>query len=203
MDNLTHNDHESKLSELPLCQFSIKNVCDTLEIWVHNDVKYKNNLLRIETILENHSLSGDSLIKISNKTKDILQQEILNIVTHNTCDIIFQCFQNDKQKYPDIFQTKTIQQCARILCDYPLQSLVLKLKNEKIDGKQMIHILHNEANDMIKNHTGWDDKEVEQIKLLFLRYWTFDKKQFIDTMCSVFTNKHHQTLKIALDKIKE
>eukprot|EP01084_Bolivina_argentea_P267617 454333_1 len=211
MDNLTHNDHESKLSELPLCQFSIKNVCDTLEIWVHNDVKYKNNLLRIETILENHSLSGDSLIKISNKTKDILQQEILNIVTHNTCDIIFQCFQNDKQKYPDIFQTKTIQQCARILCDYPLQSLVLKLKNEKIDGKQMIHILHNEANDMIKNHTGWDDKEVEQIKLMFLRYWTFTKDEFLNNMNTTLVNnnnsndKNYMTLVpyVVFNRIKE
>eukprot|EP01084_Bolivina_argentea_P267618 454334_1 len=204
------NHHEElKAVESPLCQFSVENICNQLDIWIHNDTNYKTNLSRMVSIFEKYSLSGNNLTNIPSKTYQIIQKKIYlhmsQFLTKSTFTIMFKYFDESKQEDTNSFTSKSAEQCARILYDYPLQLLLSKFRNEKINGKKLIRILQDPKNHMIQIITGWEDKEVEQIKLLFLRYWTFNKKQFIDKMCSAFTNKDHQTFipKIAFDKIKE
>eukprot|EP01083_Nonionella_stella_P250247 864484_1 len=164
---------------LPLCQFAINDICGTLKHAMHNDLYHKANSARMEQIFTNHELSGENWMESSAK-KGAIKQQMLRFMTETTFNIIFQCFDEWKENDKEGIRCKSATQIARILYDYPLKHLIDALHNDSIDGQQIIHILNDD--EYIQSHTGWDDNEVEQIKLILLRYFTFTQAQFIDNM---------------------
>eukprot|EP01083_Nonionella_stella_P145975 458491_1 len=83
------------LRALPLCQFTINDICGTLKHSLHNDLNHKTNSTRMEQIFTKHQLSGEKWMKSANK--DTIKQQMLRFMTESTFKIIFQCFDGWKE----------------------------------------------------------------------------------------------------------
>eukprot|EP01084_Bolivina_argentea_P062419 114151_1 len=147
--------------DLPLHQFTAQDVCNIIERWISNDIIHTESRKKTQNIFVKHQLSGDLLsttyILSTAEAKQMIQSEMLDFMTHNTFDIIFQCLEQHKNLNPDTIGSKSEKEIAAILYDYPLKKLIHKIENEQIDGSKIIRILNTETNfnDIIKTETGW------------------------------------------------
>eukprot|EP01083_Nonionella_stella_P054159 143053_1 len=204
------NDDVSR--QFPLCQFATNDICGALkQSFYHSNRKA---ISQLESLFTERELSGNKWMQ-SDDIKDTIKAEMLECMTETTLDIIFQWFDEWKKKdsldimnettsetmvhgqwygwhtndYRDI-ASKSANQMARILYQYPLKHLMAALRNESIDGEHIDNLLDN--NKYIQTHTGWSDKQIDQIKSTLLPNWTLTKKEFIDHM-NLILSKSSQT----------
>eukprot|EP01084_Bolivina_argentea_P294497 506720_1 len=70
-----------------------------------------------------------------------------------------------------------------------MNRLFKRLREDKVNGiKFMELVLKKKLSNMIKTQTGWDDKDIEQLKLTLLKHRAFTIQQFTDNMNNVFAN---------------
>eukprot|EP01084_Bolivina_argentea_P058923 107549_1 len=162
------NEYESKLeinvnkhipADAPLVKFTVKDICDTLKQWIYNDINYKKHTLKIQNIFNIRKLNGQ---KINHLTTDdlkcIIKEDILKFITSKTLDITFQYFEKWRNENEERFLSKTADEIAGVLFNYPFQRLIDKINYEQIDGKKMADILENETKNIFKSDTGWHQR---------------------------------------------
>eukprot|EP01083_Nonionella_stella_P304723 1060145_1 len=94
---------------------------------------------------------------------------------------------------------------ADILFHYPLNRLLQRIKNERIDGSQLIesltrtstnskleHQLH--IREIIAKETGWVPNEVRQILLVLFRHHTWTKSEFTHNMDRIWAKYQNALL---------
>eukprot|EP01084_Bolivina_argentea_P237941 399772_1 len=164
--------------DIPLHKFTANDICHVISKWVHNDKNYKKHIKKTERIFKSHEL-GIEKIKILSVAdiKCIVKEEMLKFTTQNTLDIMFKRLAEWIKK-DHTSSTLTYQNIANILCNHPLNQLIARIKRENIDGQRFIKA----DPQFIADETGWDDKQVEQIQLIIMKYNTFTREQFIKNM---------------------
>eukprot|EP01084_Bolivina_argentea_P302545 522236_1 len=80
-----------------------------------------------------------------------------------------------------IIASRSAEEMAHILFNFPLQRLIDEISEQQITGVQMVDILNEKRNNIIQSETGWTDSEVQQIRLLLLKY---NIQQIIENMHS-------------------
>eukprot|EP01084_Bolivina_argentea_P060390 110336_1 len=180
-DEETDDIFEDYPIDLPLHQFTVSDICNTLTQWVRNDINYKRNLLRTTDIFNEHKLHGEKLMHIeAEDVKSIVQQKMLSFITIDTLNIIFSYLAELKHQNPKSVAENSTEDIVNTLYNYPLKRLIRKIKDENINGEVIIDILQKEKNNIFQSETGWSGEELEQIRLLFFRYNTLTRKQFAD-----------------------
>eukprot|EP01084_Bolivina_argentea_P085093 153813_1 len=174
---------DDKEIHLPLHRFSVEDVSSKIETWMYNDINYKKRLEFTQEIFIKHSLNGE---KIVNSPVDFVQntieKEMLELIASDTLNNMFKCLQTWENKDSDSLKSKHPDEIATVLCEYPLKQLIMKIRKEQIDGKQIIDFLETQS-----DITG--DTTYEQIQMMLLRYWTLTEKQFVNDMNNIF-NKY-------------
>eukprot|EP01084_Bolivina_argentea_P044187 81348_1 len=163
---------------LPLHRFTSKDICNKIKKWIQNDINYKKHLSQTISIFIKLSVNGSNIKSLSTKDKNELQNQMSKLMTTDTLNIMFNHL--EKLKTSSI-QRKFAQEIAHMLYDYPLNKLLNKIQDNKINGKQ-INQLFKKKNNIIKINTGWQQKEIDQLQLMLFKYRTFTKSQFIDNM---------------------
>eukprot|EP01084_Bolivina_argentea_P302547 522238_1 len=176
---------------VPLQKFSVKDICTTIKQWMYNDIDYKKHLGETKNIFSAHELNGKKIGYLSPyDVKCIVKEEMLKFITSETLDIMFTYFENWKISNSSIIASKSAEEVAQILFNFPLQRLIDEIIEQQISGAQIVDILNEKQNNMIQSETGWLDSEVQQIRLLLLKYNSFTKQQIIDNMYTVILTTH-------------
>eukprot|EP01084_Bolivina_argentea_P225301 380777_1 len=188
---------------LSLHNFSCEDICNEIKEWVINDINYQSQLSKMKTVFKKNKLSGD-LMKVLDvwQSKNMVKNELKKFMTDDTIYIIFNSFNKWKKRDPDIVKTKTAEEIAHILFDYPLNNLLKRIKNENMNGKKFITSLDD---NIIKYETGWNSDQVYQIISVLFRHDTFTKIEFKNHMNFVLTQYYEKKLlsKAFIDRIKE
>eukprot|EP01083_Nonionella_stella_P105141 302268_1 len=192
------NDEVSR--QFPLCQFTTNDLCGAFTQAFRNPSSEKS-ISHLETIFTEHEISGNKWMQ-SHDIKDTVKAQMLDFMTEATFNIIFQSFDQFKKNDNRDIVSKSANQMARILYEYPLKQLLTALRKDRIDGQRIIGILDDIK--YIRTHTGWGDKQIHEIKSALLRNWTFTKKEFIDHMNSVLYDRSQPTSlsNMIIDKMK-
>eukprot|EP01084_Bolivina_argentea_P016789 31367_1 len=190
-------------NNLPLHRFTVKDVCNKLKLWVCNDINYKTTLTKMQQLFDQYSLSGQNIERLPSYIVEcIIKEEMLQFITLDTLYIIFDYLQIWKKSDSENIRSKTPDEMATILHNYPLMHLLHAVKSRKIDGKQIINVLQEEKNNVIQEKSGWDYKEILQIKMILSKYQTFTKDQFVENMKNVF-NQNQMIFKTTLNQFKQ
>eukprot|EP01084_Bolivina_argentea_P030442 56418_1 len=171
---------------VPLHQYTVEDICDTIQQWVCNDINYKKYLLKTKRIFKQHNLSGQKMYYLSAEdVKCIVKEELLVFMTSKTVNIIFQCFDQWKKENSECIASMSSDRIVNKLYKYPIERLIKKINDEQIDGTKMVNILDKDMNHIFKSQTGWNNEEIEQIRLLLSRKNSMTKKQFESNMQNV------------------
>eukprot|EP01084_Bolivina_argentea_P046826 86244_1 len=186
---------------VPLCQYTVTNICDTIQNWFLNDVKYRRDQSKIREIFVKHQLSGQKLDQLSTtKIIDLIQQDMLKLMTINTFNITLKHLDELKNKSRDELRSLSAKQIAEILSASPLSQLLGELRCQNMNGSNIKVILTDQTNHIIKQVTGWNDGEIEQIKIILLKNWSFTEKTFINNMNNILSDT---SLASITDKIRK
>eukprot|EP01083_Nonionella_stella_P159397 519922_1 len=189
---------------LPLHRFTAHDICDHIEKWVLNDINHKTHLAKTKELFANQKLSGQNMIDLElSQIEQVLKNDLSPFITQPTLDIMLRCYDQWKNEighpYEEI-SSKTAQEIADILFHYPLNSLLLRIKNENIDGSQLIdslateqHNRHN-INHIIFAETGWHDDEVRQLLSILFRHHTWTQSEFEQNWDRVWAKQEYNAL---------
>eukprot|EP01084_Bolivina_argentea_P320146 555449_1 len=170
---------DKNINDLPLHCFSVQDICQKLQQWLFNDVKHKKYLLQTQKIFKQHQLNGQKMFYLSaHDVKCIVKGEMLQFVTVETLNMIFDYFSKWKNLHHDSITSIPAEQIAEILYNHPVDRLVRRINDEHIDGEMMVEILEKGDDEIFSLTTGWDNEDIEQVKLLLLKCSSMTKKQF-------------------------
>eukprot|EP01083_Nonionella_stella_P285219 970870_1 len=188
---------------IPFHRYTVADVCALITQWMYTDMNHKSHLAKTKAIFNQHALNGQKMIYLSgDDAKRIVKDEMLQFVTVNTLDIMFDGFNEWQKDHRDHIMLKSAEQIGYILYHYPLKQLMKHMQMAEMNGAKMIEILKDETNDMIQRITGWNNDEIEQIQLICLKRMTFTKQEFIKRTESVLVNTEDDIPSAMLDTIK-
>eukprot|EP01083_Nonionella_stella_P241273 842644_1 len=172
-----------------LQQFSCDDIIYKIEEWIVNDRKYNQNLLKTKQILSNRSLNGEQMSFLSPENiKQIIKDEMLQFMSHDTLRIIFECFAEWKADLKNDLKLKqqTTDEIGELLFHFPINKLLNTMRQEGMDGKCFIQNLEENS---IEDATGWPLDEVSQIESVLLHHYTLSKSEFVEYVRHVLTNE--------------
>eukprot|EP01083_Nonionella_stella_P286660 975609_1 len=201
---------------VPLHRFSPKDICQCIKQWVLNDMNHKAHLAQTKQIFAKKKLSGKRMIgmELTDQIQDIVRKDLLLLMTARTLNIMFNCYDEWKNELQHLYErdetiefksehdmphpyeaieSKSAHEMADKLFHYPLNCLLERIKNESMDGSQLIQSLTTEhrsinAFDIIVEETGWDEVEVRQILSVLFRHHTWIRSEFMSNMDRVWGN---------------
>eukprot|EP01084_Bolivina_argentea_P263006 445002_1 len=177
-------------NNLSLYRFTKADIANKIQHWVENDVKHQNNKKQSQETFNHFPLSGDLISRLQAKiAKAIVKEQMVQFMTSNTLNIIFDSFEKWKNKNPDDLIAKSAEQISDTLYAFPLANLIKRINNDNIDGKQFMSKKH-----IIAEETGWNKDECYQIESILLKHHTFTREQFITYMQNVFIINYSKTL---------
>eukprot|EP01084_Bolivina_argentea_P215747 366360_1 len=173
--------------DLPLHRFSVEDICNKLKLWIYDDINYKKHALKTKNVFVNRGLNGSKMeILSADNVKDIIKEKMLTFMTCNTLDIMIEYFSKWKNKDTKSVKSKSAEQIADILYEHPFNTLLKRINEERIDGQKMIVALQDQTENLIEIETGWNEKEIKQIQLLFHKHKTLTKQQCIEKINNTF-----------------
>eukprot|EP01083_Nonionella_stella_P299113 1015006_1 len=168
--------------DMPLTQFTVEDMMNTIANWVQNDMNYRRHRLQTTSIFSKHQLGGNKMVILSgDDAKRIVKEEMLKVITLNTLDIMFDGFDKLKEANVEALQPKSAEQIAQVLFEYPLGQLLTRIKTDRIDGKAFVESVAGDSVhklNVIQQETGWKEAEIEQIHLILFRGATLRKERF-------------------------
>ena len=99
-----------------------------------------------------------------------------------------------KSVHREGLQNKSPDYISDVLYYLPLNNLINKINSERIDGTKISQILQESKENIIIKLTGWSEQEFEQIKLLYYKYASSTKEQFISNMNESLNHEHTDSL---------
>eukprot|EP01084_Bolivina_argentea_P239846 403038_1 len=82
---------KTQLHGKSLHKFNERDICEKIKEWCDNDINYEKHLSKIKEIFVKKALNGQKLNMFTGENvKDIIKEEILNIQTLETLNIIFE-----------------------------------------------------------------------------------------------------------------
>eukprot|EP01083_Nonionella_stella_P277429 943124_1 len=198
----TQNDGKTQF--MPLHRFTPQNLCDHIERWVLNDVDYQNNLSETKSKFMKRKLNGHAIsTQPMVNTTLMMKNDLQSFMTPATLKIILTfCKQWNQQKVDDV-KSKSEEEVADILFNYPLHKLLRRITDDQIGGERFIQYIREGKEDVIAEETGWGADEVYQIHSVLFRYHTFTKLQFTQNMNALLRNKYTILSNEITDQIKE
>eukprot|EP01083_Nonionella_stella_P159402 519929_1 len=102
---------------VPLHHFSPQDICDHIKRWVVNDMNHKTYFDKTKQIFANQALSGKRMIGMerTDHIKHIVKNHLLPFMTEDTLDIMFNCYDQWKNKVQppyDQIASQTAEQMA-------------------------------------------------------------------------------------------
>eukprot|EP01084_Bolivina_argentea_P094409 169717_1 len=188
---------------IPLHRFSITDICNKITNWIHNDINYAKYLETTINVFKARKLNGTKISNYaSNDIKCIVEPD-LKYITSNTLKITFDLFDKYQNENTYDIASKSAEDIAKILYDFPLINFISKIKEKSIDGQKFIDDYVNNTG-FIQKVTGFDRDEIYQIRAVLFKEFTYTQKQFILNIDNIFKNKYKMSLSgIVLSKIKK
>eukprot|EP01084_Bolivina_argentea_P233214 392850_1 len=178
-----------------LHRFSKINICKKIESWIYNDIKYIIYSKKAQEIFKQHKLCGKLIsMLLPEDAKLIVKDEMLQFMTMDTLNIIFEGFDKWKDKDPNGVKKKSPNKIASILYKFPLKKLIKRIKDENINGAEFIKKQY-----IIQEETGWSEQEAYQISSMLLKYHAFTVFSFEKNMNNVLKSLPNNVV----NKIKE
>ena len=174
---------------LPLHLFNENMIHDKIKQWILNDMDYKMHLLEVIKLFTKHSLSGQviNLTSITN-CKKIIFEDLTRFMEEQTIDIMFEELDKYREHNRNKVQSMAAPQIAYLIFNYPIQRLLQKILNDKIDGQVFINRFQD-RDKWIKNETGWSNDNVYQIEAILFRNLSMTKHEFITNMNRIMNLK--------------
>eukprot|EP01083_Nonionella_stella_P267660 904274_1 len=167
-DETEEKSKETTTNDRPLPQFTADDMIRTITKWFQNDIDYKKHRSQTINIFANHHLSGHKMIILSGEdAMRIVKDEMLEFMTLETLNIMFDGFNKWKERDLETLQSKSTEDIAHNLFEYPLQQLITRIKTQPINGETFIDSVHK--TNIIRQETGWNDDEIEQIHLVICK----------------------------------
>eukprot|EP01084_Bolivina_argentea_P169602 293997_1 len=187
--------------DLPLHQFTVEDIYNKIKLWVCNDINYKAHLEQTKQILSKTTLTGHIISGLSlQHVKRMLQNDLLAFITQETLKIIFVCF--DEWKSENNVTSKSPEEIGHIIFNFPLNKLLKRILDDKIDGKKFIdYYLTNQQ--FIKHETGWEDSEIEQVEAMLFKCQSVTQKIFENHMNVILSTKYNNIPVSVRTKITE
>eukprot|EP01084_Bolivina_argentea_P012586 23554_1 len=129
------------------------------------------------------------------KNDKTVRDVMKRFMTHTSLNNALNSFKND-----ELYIGKSAGEIAHILYNYPLDQLLFTIENTHIDGSKIIDIFWSENNNPIQINlfVGWEQNEVDQIKLMLQKYWSLTKHQFIDNINKVLCGTNYSEIPTTL-----
>eukprot|EP01084_Bolivina_argentea_P317979 551360_1 len=185
--------------EIPLHKFTTADICNFIQQFVLNDVDYKKYLAQTKEIFTKNEIHGSRIRTYD--TYDIqlmVENELLEFMTPETVKIIFSQFNHWRKEEENDVNLKTAQDIAESIYRFPLDNLIIQLKEEHIDGMKLRNVLKHEHK--ISNVTGWDQRQMHQIYGSLLKLNSLTEQEFKENMNKVA--EEYQS-KLSLNILKE
>eukprot|EP01083_Nonionella_stella_P147355 464799_1 len=209
----THNhDHkdskDSKEMIVPLHQRTPQQLCSCIKQWVLGDVNYLNSISETQRKFKQRELHGQMICALPmDSIKVIMKKDLLSFMTPKTFDIIMtHCkeWKDDaKRQTIDDLKSKSAEQIAAILLNYPLSRVVCRIMGDHIDGQRFIQSMIASNEDIIAEETGWSEDDVYQIQSMLFRHHTFTQSQFEQNMDDILSQEYRTKLsKDIIERIK-
>eukprot|EP01084_Bolivina_argentea_P120796 214151_1 len=171
----------------PLQQFTSTDMSNKIKEWIYNDIDHKRFSLKTQDIFIGHELSGKT-ISIARHVRPIVQNDLLEFMSSDTLDIIFDHFHKEKNKNPSGIRRKSSQEIAELIYTYPINELLNWIQTNNINGTKFIRDPNSER--MIKKITGWKEEEIYQIQAALFEHKSIDKREFVRNMHSIFKKNY-------------
>eukprot|EP01083_Nonionella_stella_P012267 34798_1 len=199
---------QSTTNAKPLSQFTVHDMVRTITNWVQNDVNYTKHRSQTMKIFSNHQLAGDKMIILSgDDAKRIVKDEVLEFMTLNTLNIMFDGFNKWKERAraaekPEALKSKSAEDIALSLFEYPLQQLTTRIETEYIDGQTFIDSV--DKTNIIQQETGWKEDDIAQIHLVLFQAMVLNNHAFKHKMRNVLTNSDDRGVaNVVMERITE
>eukprot|EP01083_Nonionella_stella_P069112 184071_1 len=168
---------QSTTNHIPLTQFTADDMVNSITNWIQHDIDYQFNISQTKTIFSKHELSGEKMTILSgDDAKRIVKDKMLEFIALSTLNIMFDGLDKWKEGNQENLQSKSSDQIAQILFEYPLRQLITRIKTEGVDGQAFIKSV-NKIN-IIQQETGWKEDEIEQIHSVLFKAMVLSEDRF-------------------------
>eukprot|EP01084_Bolivina_argentea_P308159 532769_1 len=177
--------------DLPLSRFTPNDIANKITSWVEQDINYQKYSKQTKQICTHFGLSGNLMCVLKpEQVKLIIKDEMLKFMTPETLDVIFdRCSEWKDLNSEEDIKSKSTDEIADILYNFPLNNLINRIYDENIDGK---YFMTKQC--IITEATGWDLDDSYQIENIILKHHTFIRKKFIQHMNNIFKKPNYSTI---------
>eukprot|EP01084_Bolivina_argentea_P137016 241312_1 len=153
------------------------DIGNKIENWLMNDLKFQKDSQKTMQIFAKYGLSGQNIMQIPMENIQlILERDLLSIMTPQTFEMILSLLAKVKLNALEADKNIEAPKMGFLVYKHPLNQLLDKITDDKINGKKLIHY-YQEKHNWIKNVTGWEDNDIHQIHVLLFQDYVLEKSE--------------------------